>query len=98
MVLRRVVVCGVSCRFVCRACMRLISWKVFLHLYIQAYLSYGKHGNETLVHLYGFAILDNSEELYNLVDPLQVHEHVCSITIAFKMIGHYIHFIPLRSG
>lgn len=37
----------------------------------QAFISYGKHGNEPLIHLYGFAIPDNSEEIYNFVDPLQ---------------------------
>jgi hypothetical protein len=41
-------------------------------MYVKAFISYGKHGNEPLIHLYGFAIPDNSEEIYNFVDPLQV--------------------------
>ncbi len=41
-------------------------------MYVKAFISYGKHDNEPLIHLYGFAIPDNSEEIYNFVDPLQV--------------------------
>jgi len=37
----------------------------------QVFISYGKHDNETLIHLYGFAMPNNSEEIFNFVDPFQ---------------------------
>ncbi len=37
----------------------------------QVFISYGKHGNEQLLLLYGFVMNDNSEEIFTFEDPLQ---------------------------
>ncbi len=68
-------------------------------MYVKAFISYGKHGNEPLIHLYGFAIPDNSEEIYNFVDPLQVGTTTRLLFEACSESGLTPRFCPCaRSG
>ena len=65
-------------------------------MYVKAFISYGKHGNEPLIHLYGFAIPDNSEEIYNFVDPLQVGTTTRLLFGGLFSIWAHSAFFPMR--
>ncbi|KAL6069106.1 SET domain-containing protein 4, variant 3 [Balamuthia mandrillaris] len=47
----------------------------------QVFICYGKHGNTQLLHLYGFVLNDNQEDVYTFDDPLQ---WLCSSSIPLK--------------